>query len=367
MGKKIRTVCGDIKPEELGFTTMHEHTISDMSQLVEAQKAFKEMIPAAALEVCQENMAFLRSGTGLFSEGCATTDDVEWLVKELMIFKNAVGGNAVVDASPIPMRGDVRLIRQASETAGVHVIVATGLYYEKGRPQKYLEMKEEEVYQMCKEEVLHGIGDTGIYPGFLKCGMSSMESGSEIPACEWETLRALAKLSKETGMSLHVHTAVPMTSEQIISVAKVCVEEIGMSPERLYMMHLDQYLRVPLDIDQYIRNFDLPRTVDIDLQCRLLDMGCNIGFDSWDSLVYILPDNYDRLKALTELIRRGYSGQIVLGHDVSDKSHSVSFGYTGFTGFAVNALPKLQAMADIVSQEDIRRLVYDNPARILAF
>lgn len=27
MGKRIRTVCGDIKPEELGFTTMHEYTI----------------------------------------------------------------------------------------------------------------------------------------------------------------------------------------------------------------------------------------------------------------------------------------------------------------------------------------------------
>lgn len=25
----IRTVCGDIAPEELGYTTMHEHTISN--------------------------------------------------------------------------------------------------------------------------------------------------------------------------------------------------------------------------------------------------------------------------------------------------------------------------------------------------
>lgn len=327
MAKIIRTVCGDIAPE---------------------------------------NMAFLRSGTGLFSDDCSTIDDVEWLTKELEIFRDRAGGKAVVDASPIPLRGDVRLIRQASESAGVHIIVCTGLYYEKGRPQKYLEMGEDEVYQMCWEEVENGIGDTGIYPGFLKCSMSSMGPGSEIPECEWRTLRALSRLSAETGMSLHVHTAVPMTPEQVLSVAK-CALDMGVKPDRLNMMHLDQYLRVPYSIDDYIRNFDQTRTVSIDLQCRILDMGCMIGFDSWDSLVYILPDNYDRLKALVELIRRGYSDQIVLGHDVSDKSHSASFGYTGYTGFAVNALPKLREMQDIVSEEVIGKLVCGNPAKLLAF
>lgn len=366
MAKIIRTVCGDIAPEKLGFTTAHEHTIADMTQLVTAQQVYKDMVPAEMLLVKPENMAFLRSGSGLFSDGCSTNDDVEWLTKELGIFRDKVGGNAVVDASPVPLRGDVQLIRQASEATGVHVIVCTGLYYEKGRPQKYLEMDENAIYQMCKDEVEHGIGDTGIYPGFLKCGMSSLGPGSDIPACEWATLRALARLSAETGLSLHVHTAVPMTPEQVISVAK-CALDAGVSPDRLNMMHLDQYLRVPYVMDDYIRNFEQTRTVNIDLQCEILDMGCTIGFDSWDSLVSILPDNNDRLKALVELIRRGYAGQIVLGHDVSDKSHSASFGYTGFTGFAVNALPTLRAMSDIVSDADIRKLVCDNPARLLAF
>lgn len=364
---KIRTVCGDISPDQLGFTTMHEHTISDMTQLITAQQAFKDMVPPAMLKAVPENMAFLRSGTGLFSDDCATTDDVEWMTSELRLFKEKVGGGAVVDASPIPMRGDVQLMRQASEASGVHVIVGTGLYYEKGREQKYLEMTEADVSKMCRDELENGIGDTGIYPGFLKCGMSSMGPDSEIPACEWETLRALAKLAAETGMSFHVHTAVPMTPKQIMSVAECAVKECGMKPERLLMLHLDQYLRVPMDMNAYIRDFAVTRTVDIDLQCRLLDMGVNIGFDSWDSLVNILPDNYDRLKSLVELLRRGYSGQIVLGHDVSDKSHSMSMGYTGYAGFAMNALPVLQQMADIVNPEDIGKMVYQNPARVLAF
>lgn len=365
--KRITTVRGDIDPLKLGFTTMHEHTLTDLTQLITAQQMYKDMIPLEDLLVKPENMFFLRSGVGLFSDGCATTDDVEWLTNELKIFKDKVAGNAVVDGSPIPLRGDVRLIRQASEAAGVHVIVGTGLYYENGRPQKYLEMKEADVYKMCKDEVENGIGDTGIHPGFLKCGMSSQGESSEIPACEWETLRALAKLAVETGMSLHVHTAVPMTPEQVISVAKSAIEECGMKPDRLLMMHMDQYLRVPYNMDDYIRDIEVTRTVDIDLQCKILEMGCNIGFDSCDSLVFMLPDNYDRLKALVELLKRGYGSQIVLGHDISDKSHSASLGYTGFSGFALNIIPKLYELLDIIDSEDIDRMVYDNPARILSY
>jgi phosphotriesterase-related protein len=364
---KITTVCGDIAPEKLGFTTMHEHTITDMSQLVTAQQIYKDMIPPEDLQVKPENMYFLRSGTGLFSEGCATTGDAAWLAEELRIFKNRAGGGAVVDGSPIPLRGDVRLIRQVSETTGVHVIVATGLYYEKGRPQKYLEMKKADVYHMCLNEIENGIGGTGICPGFLKCGMSSEGESSEIPACEMETLRALARLASETGMSLHVHTAAPMTAEQISDIATCAIKECGMKADRLLMLHMDQYLRIPYNIDEYIRSFETPRTVDIALQCRLLDMGCNISFDSWDSLVHILPDNHDRLKALVELLRRGYGDRIVLGHDVSDKSHSASFGYTGYTGFAVNAIPKLCEMMDIIGDDAIDDLTYKNPARILAY
>lgn len=365
MAQIIHTVCGDILPENLGFTTMHEHTIADMGPLIAAQQMYKDMVPPKDLEVKPENMPFLRSGVGLFSEGCSPHNDVEWLIKELEIFRDKVGGSALVDASPISMRGDVRLIQQASQATGVHIIVATGFYYEMGRLESERHLTEDDVYRICKDEVENGIDGTDIYPGFLKCGMSSHGPGSEIPQCEWDALRALSSLAVETGFSLHVHTAVPMTPEQIISVAK-CALDIGVKPDRLYMMHLDQYLRTPYNIDDYIRNFDQPRSVNIELQCKLLDMGCTIGFDSWDSLVHILPDNYDRMKALVELLRRGYGGQIVLGHDVSDKSHSASFGYTGYTGFAANVIPKLFDFMDVIEAEDVDKLVYDNPAKLLA-
>jgi len=51
----------------------------------------------------------------------------------------------------------------------------------------------------------------------------------------------------------------------------------------------------------------------------------------------------------------------------AQQMYSASFGYTGFTGFSVNAIPKLYEMMDIIDAEDIDRMVYDNPARILAY
>lgn len=66
-------------------------------------------------------------------------------------------------------------------------------------------------------------------------------------------------------------------------------------------------------------------------------------------------------------MRRGYSDQIVLGHDVSNKSHSASFGYSGFAGFATSCIQELYSYADVIDMDDIDKLVYDNPARLLAF
>ena len=98
------------------------------------------------------------------------------------------------------------------------------------------------------------------------------------------------------------------------------VLELGVAPEKVLMLHMDSLIRRPVSEIEYIRDFHAAKTVNIDLMTILLDMGVNMGFDSWDMQIGSLPDNADRLKALVELLRRGYGGQIVIGHDVYDKS-----------------------------------------------
>lgn len=104
MGKKIRTVCGDISPEHLGFTTMHDHTFLDLSV---AGTFMKNMFPGVTDEILAftpENYGFLKSGTYLMCKDLQVIDDMDYLVKEYNYFK-ALGGRSVVDPGPIGLRG----------------------------------------------------------------------------------------------------------------------------------------------------------------------------------------------------------------------------------------------------------------------
>lgn len=367
MAKIVRTVRGDIAPEEMGFTTAHEHTLSNMAPLVEAVQEYKAMIPPEMLVWKMENAKFLRDGTALFSDDCQIGNDADWLKAELELFRDRVGGGCLVDASPISLRGDVEKIRQVSEETGVHIIVCTGLYYKDGRTAEYRNLSVQENYDLFRKEIDEGIGGTGIRPGFLKCGFhADPKNGMQLADCEWATLEALSQLSAETGMSLHVHSGPGMSAEQIISIADFALAH-GVKPDRLNMMHLDQYVRTPYDINSYIRSMDTAINVDVKLHRTILDKGCFIGFDAWDSTVSILPSNTDRLKALIELLRCGYGGQIVLGHDASTKAYGLTFGNSGFCGFADSCCMQLWNYTDLFDAEDIDKLTYDNPQRLMAF
>jgi phosphotriesterase-related protein len=130
-------------------------------------------------------------------------------------------------------------------------------------------------------------------------------------------------------------------------------------------MHLDSFLRTPSNIADYYSNIESVRGVNTDFQTRILDKGVSIGFDSWGMLTAYVPDDFDRMKGLVNLLRKGYASQIALGHDVYDKSRGVSYGYTGFTHFATFALPILKQLG--FGNDVIAKLTVENPARILAY
>jgi len=361
--KKITTVTGDIAPEKLGYTTIHEHTICDLTFLRKAL-GFTPQLPAEMLALKPENYAALRAGLGLFSDECSTQGDIDYMVKELKAFKN-VGGNAVCDASPIGFRGNIRDLKKASEEAGVYIVCATGLYHALAQPKEFLTKSEKELFDHFQKEITEGIDGTTIKPGFLKCALQNLNADKTINEIELKTLRACSKVSAKSGMSLHVHTNRPLTMDHILQAVDIATTECGMKPEKLHVMHLDSFLRVPANIADYYSNLETVRTVRTDLQVEVLKRGCSIGFDSWNSLIDILPDDFDRLKGLIDLLQKGYASQIALGHDTYDKSRGVSYGYTGFTGFTRTVIPVLKQLK--AGDEYIAKLTVENPARLLAY
>ena len=63
---KIRTVCGDIAPEELGFTLIHEHVIQDISPL--CGQASPSDISEDRLTLDKKNLIVLRDGGWMMSK-----------------------------------------------------------------------------------------------------------------------------------------------------------------------------------------------------------------------------------------------------------------------------------------------------------
>lgn len=367
--KTVKTVCGEIGQEELGFTSMHEHLLCDFTDMMkmsigpEISKGI-EQLPKSVLELTMKNLASLRNGMGTFSRDCATLGDIAYTVEELKAFK-AMGGKAIVEASPICVGVDKYMeeMKEASEKSGIHIVTCTGLYTASTQPDEYKKMSEDELVDIFTKHMEEGYGDTGIRPGFMKCAINTPGSVMGVDEAEIKAVRACARVAAREGCSIHIHNGYPMGINECVPVAQM-VLELGVKPDKLLMLHMDSLIRRPHDYIDYIRDFKAVKTVDIELQLKLLDMGVNIGFDSWDMPTTAVPDNAERLKALAELLRRGYGSQITMGHDVYDKSRGVAYGYTGFTGFIRNALPVLRQLG---FEAEIQKLTVDNPARILAY
>lgn len=363
---KIRTVCGDIAPEELGFTTMHEHTMLDLSIASAFMKNIFPPIPDQMLEFVPQNYGFLKTGVYLLSKDLKVVDDFDYLANELGCFK-ALGGNALCDCSPIGIRIQVEKIRQLSEKTGLHIICATGIYTEISRPPELMGKDADFFYQLFKHEVECGIDGTDIKPGILKCALATCTQEGITPG-ELAGLQACARLSAETGMCVHIHTDPTVPGELILSAIDSAIHNQGVDPERILVCHMDNRIASGVSIADYLKNPDLDRTLNLDVQKALLDRGISIGLDTWgmpiSSQYSFVPDDLERLKALITLLDLGYSKQITLGDDFSSKIQGRTYGGYGCTRFTEFALPMLAQMG---YQEQIRHLTVDNPARILAF
>ena len=197
--KKVTTVCGDILPEELGYTSMHDHTFVDLHLAGEFMQAMFPDVTPEQLAFLPENYAFLKTGAYLASEELQVVDDLEYLVREYGYFK-AMGGQSVCDPAPMGLRGSIRGRQELSRRTGLHIICATGLYHETSIPPKLRGREEDFYYQLFQNEIENGIEDTEVHPGILKASLAT--------ACENEenVLSACLRLTSETGMATYIHT-----------------------------------------------------------------------------------------------------------------------------------------------------------------
>lgn len=368
MPQKIMSVCGPIAPEQLGFTSMHEHILSDCSMF--RNRARKACVFSSRHVVKPEEQLTLENRSALrhdivLSIDNMKLDDERMMTGEVADFK-AGGGNSILEASAPGIRSspdDLIAIRRIAERTGVNIVASTGLYVEDTWPYCYGDMTFDQYVEFLRHEITQGIGNTGIFPGHIKAAYEVHTQQLEV------YLRSAAFVAGETGLSLQVHLGPDVTQDEIRQHVLKPLLQGGCIPAKTILCHV-QLLMGILSIEQLV-TYCGRVPFDISLHRELLDMGfvlsfTPIGFEGDNEPLGIAnyPDWYT-LSGLVALIKDGYAGQLVIGNDVFTKLATRRGGGEGYRRLSDFVVPVLKRCG--VSDEDINTITVENPARILAY
>ncbi|MCI8293362.1 MAG: hypothetical protein HFH53_07505 [Hespellia sp.] len=374
---KIRTVCGDIASEQLGYTLVHEHVIPDLYPLFDGfgmdiktmrktHPALKDL-PDERFKTKLENVKFLESGGWQYDKFELSSDGddyIDFMAKELEIYK-AAGGKSICEVSYKGCtKRTVADLKTLSERTGVNIICCTGLANAsaKSRPEAYLGKTEDELTAMFEEEVVNGADGTDIKPGILKALMTCTE--------ERDHLRALARVSAKHDLPLHIHVQHPMTIDDIVDVCHMCLDEYKVNPHRLLINHIQQYFMTPMMIADYIKTGK--REVTVDGVERVLATGANITIDCLGNKANnnneifgsMGTDDYLIIRGLMMLLEKGHASRIMLGHDYAGKQCSVQHGSWGYTRIPNFVGPMLWQLG---FEKEVEQMTVKNPVEHLAF
>jgi predicted metal-dependent phosphotriesterase family hydrolase len=304
---RIRTVLGDVSPEELGLTLCHEHLVT---------------APAERL----------RDGDDLL------LDDPSRAVRELRVFAQA-GGGALVELTVAEFGRDVGSLRRISRASGVHVVATTGhvsVDYWDG----VLDIAARSVHQLVEEmvnDLLAGMDGTDVRAGIIKAGSSR----DEVTDAEERVITAAARAQAVTGAPITTHTtAGTMAPEQ----ARILLAA-GADPTHVCLGHLDRRLR-------YEEHRALARE------------GFTLGYDCISKDWYE-PDS-QRVQTILRLVDDGLGDHVVLSGDLARRSSWVSWGGgPGYSYIPWRFVPWLRREG--LEEASIRRITVDNPSRLLTW
>lgn len=358
------TVRGPIAPDQLGFTSLHEHILVDLAECFRGryQKILPDLdLPDGPFSI--EQRSTLRHGIILSSENLRL-DDEEWAAGEVADFK-ALGGSAIVEtgAPGIRTARDVEAFRRISERTGVHIIACTGLYAENSWPGHFQGLTEDQYADYLRKEIEGGIGGSGIFPGQIKVAYEG-----STPAAD-AYVRAAARISRESGLSLQIHVGLLLTAQDFRRTLWPLLLDSACVPQKTVICHVENWLGF-LPLTQIVKD---PRSLPCDtaLHREVMDRGFNLCFTcfgaDWDleQLGFAHRPDWFYLAGILSLINDVYWDRIFFGHDVFTRLDTRRGGGEGFTRIHNFVLPTLSRCG--VSEDVIRAITVENPARLLAY
>lgn len=311
----VRTVLGDMAPQQMGFTCSHEHII------------IEESFPTLA------NKDFL-------------LNDVEKAVAELTALF-AAGGRTMVDTMPANCGRNILKLAEVSKRSGIHIIASTGIHLEKYYPPRHWQhyLNEEQITDLLVQDVTAGI-DEYDYNGPLvnrtkyKAGVLKLATGEEpFSSHQLKIFRAVVNAHRETGCPILTHTTDGM---QAIEQAEEFIR-LGADIKHIVLSHVD-------------------RNKDLGYHRALMQTGVYVEYDShfrWKNET----DNWTY--TLLEKLLPDFYGQITIGMDLARNSYWKSYG--GSPGLNYLSTTFRGEMVKRGLTEFIQHLFFDNPQHLFSF
>jgi phosphotriesterase-related protein len=250
------------------------------------------------------------------------------------------GFNGFVDCTPAYIGRDPRILRQLARSTRLHIVTNTGYYG--GAGDKYVPAhayaeSADQLADRWVREWEEGIEDTGVRPGFMKTGVDEAKgTPAELSAIDAKLVRATARTSKRTGLSVVCHTGGGPAG---LAATRLFIQE-GADPARFIVAHSDGH--------------------GIHFNQQVAALGAWVSFDA------ISRQPLEQHLKLVPAMLEQYADRLLLSHDNGWYNVGQPNGgeVRDFNYIPDTFLPALRKAG--VSETVIRRLTVENPARALA-
>ena len=304
---QVMTVRGPVSPDQLGVTLSHDHV----------------MIDAWDFQKPRYDVIF---------------DDESIMLEEVNLYRDA-GGGTICDPTNIGIGRNPRALRRISEASGVNIVMGAGWYREVVYPRYIYETSTNDLAALLIREILDGVDDSGIRPGFV--GEIGTERGALSPANE-RVFRAAGRAHIRTGCPILTHTT--HWGELAIEQLDVLAEE-GVAAEHVIIWHLG---------DRRGISWWLP----------IAERGAWLSIDNLAFIDGYAPLEF-RVDNVARLCAEGLAGQIMLANDICELGQLQTYGGVGYANVIANFLPMLRDRG--VSEVDIHQMTVLNPSRAFQF
>ncbi len=300
---RILTVAGPVAPEALGLTLPHEHVLVDFggAKLAATPRYDREQAYAAILPH--------------------------------LIEARRAGIRSFFECTPAYLGRDPALLVRLAEASGLRIVTNTGYYGARddaSLPEHAFAEDADALARRWTREFTHGIGETGIRPGFIKIGVDA----GPLSAIDRKLVAAAARTHLATGLTIAAHTGPAAAAFEQLDVLRA----EGVHPSAWIWVHA----QAEQDAERH------------------LEAGRRGAWVSFDGLAWEAAERYaerlERMRAADLL------GRTLISHDAGwHRVGEAEQSYKPYTALTGGLLPLLRARG--WTEGELRRLTVENPAR----